>query len=202
MSHSNRDFRSKRVMTITLGSSTATDLTAQCHNQQVRHQQFRNLQFRYRKFRNRQSVRNLPMQPHLTGLTLGTTEMTPGATYKVGVTATNVRDALLYQGAYARWQWATGRGVVGPMGSEQDFLFSRYNNPADPSFALYQQFGYHHDMQAADAQLQVGSNYDQTNMATALTGFSALRALRDINRALDAARREWGMSSFVVRRRY
>src|SRR5687767_14373117 len=118
-------------MTITLGSSTATDLTAQFRNQQFRKQQFRN-----RQFRNRQSVRNLPMQPHLTGPTVGTTEMTPGATYKAGVTATDVRNALLYQDGYARWQWATGRGVVGPTGSEQDFPFSMYNNPASLRFAL------------------------------------------------------------------
>jgi hypothetical protein len=184
-------------MTITLGSSTATDLTAQFRNQQFRKQQLRN-----RQFRNRQSLRNLPVRSYLTGPTVGTTEMTPGAAYKAGVTATDVRNALLYQDGYARWQWATGRGVVGPTGSEQDFPFSMYNNPAGLHFALYQQFGYHHDLQAADAGLQVGWNYDQTNKASALRGFDVLIATRDVARALDAARREWGSSGFVVRGRY
>jgi hypothetical protein len=174
-------------MTTTLGSSTATDLTAQFRKQQVRKQQ---------------SVRNLPMRPHLTGLTLGTTEMTPGATYKPGVTATDVRNALLYQDGYARWQWATGRGVVGPTGSEQNFPFSRYNNPANQHFALYQQFGYHHDMQSADAQLQVGWSYKNGNKASALRGFEVLDATSDVTRALEMARREWGFAGFVVRSRY
>jgi hypothetical protein len=114
----------------------------------------------------------------------------------------DVRDALLSQDGHARTQWATGRGVVGPTGSEQDSPFARYNDPADPNFALYQQFGYHHDQQSADAQLQAGWAYDLTNKTSALSGFDVLIATRDVDRALDAARREWGSSGFVVRGRY
>ena len=178
-------------MDITFGSSTAIDLTDYAEALLVPAQ-----------FGNQQSVSNSPMRPDLTGRTAGTTEMTPGATYREGVTATDVRDALLYQDGHARAQWATGRGVVGPTGSEQDSPFARYNDPADPNFALYQQFGYHHDQQSADAQLQAGWAYDLTNKTSALRGFDVLIATRDVDRALDAARREWGSSGFVVRERY
>jgi hypothetical protein len=199
-------------MNTTLGSSTATDLTLLVRARS-RYKQPWSVAESWRVAemlracsmvspRNQQSWRVAEMRHDLMGYTAFTTEMTPGATYQKGVTATRVHDALRKQHEYARRQWATGGGVVGPTGSEQNIPFSRYNNPANQHFALYQQFGYHHDLQSADAQLQVGSNYDQANKASALRGFDVLIASSDVIWALQTAQSVWGSSGFVVRSRY
>jgi hypothetical protein len=145
---------------------------------------------------------NIPPRPDLTGPTPGITSMTPGATYLDGVTPQEVTEKLQYQDGYARYQWATGQGVVGPVGQEKEGIYAGYNNPADPNFAKYQQFGYHHDMQATDAQLQSGFAYNVTLATSALRGMDVLQATGDVDRGLDAARREWRSSGFDVRTRY
>lgn len=146
---------------------------------------------------------NIPPRPKLTGPTPNITTMTPGATYRHGVTADDVKEKLEFQAGYARYQWATGQGVVGPVGKENQGIYAAYNDPADPNFPRYQQFGYHHDMQAADAQLQRGGfSYDVTLATSALRGMDVLQATGDVDRALEAARREWRSSGFDVRQRY
>lgn len=148
-------------------------------------------------------VSALPARPDLTGPTQHTTTPTPGATYQPGVTADDIAATLQYQDGYARYQWANGQGVVGPVGSEQQRPYAGYNNPADPQFSQFQQFGYHHDLQTADAQLQTGHfSYEVTRVTSALRGIDVLHATGDVDRALAAARREWYSSGFDVRTRY
>ncbi len=152
---------------------------------------------------NDTTVSNIPDRPDLTGSNGPlATEPTPGATYRDGITPEDIRSTLEQQAGYARYQWATGQGVVGPMGSERDSLYAGYNDPSDARFAQYQQFGYHHDLQAADAQMQNGWFYGVTNATSAARGMDVLMATGDVNRALEAAQREWRSSGFNVRGRY
>jgi hypothetical protein len=146
-----------------------------------------------------------PPRPDLTGPIAGAPGLNPAADYQDGVTAADLADAMAETAAHACRQWATGLGVVGPTGAEDGFPYARYNNPEAAHYALNQQFGFHHDMQATDAQLQVGTEpdtYAAANMASAIDGFTTLNRTGDIAQALQAAQAAWAAQGFEVQARY
>src|SRR4051794_15545921 len=103
------------------------------------------------------------------------TAPTPGANYGTHTPDELAKD-LDNQAAYACQNWKAGGGVVGPSGQENDTGFAGYNDPSHPNYEQYQAFGYQHDLQATDADLQHGtdaksqSNYTWANRSSAVQG--------------------------------
>jgi hypothetical protein len=146
-----------------------------------------------------------PARPDLAGPIVGNRGLSPEADYRDGVGPAEFNGALAATAAHACRQWAAGQGVVGPMGQEDRFPFGGYNDPSNENYALRQQFGFHHDMQATDAELQHGTEpgtFDGANAASALRGFTTLNRTGDIHQALEAARAEWAVHGFEVYTRY
>jgi hypothetical protein len=132
------------------------------------------------------------------------------------------RKDLLETHEHAMRQWGTGKGVVGPTGSEGWFPW--FNRPHDATYELDQQFGYHHDMQATDAfkQYQDGTSdnrgrgpggnandqdtrrvdYNAANRNSAIQGMWILRKTGDLDKALRATQQTFKNFGFDVKPRY
>ncbi len=106
------------------------------------------------------------------------TEPTPGAEYQSDA---DLKKALGETHAHSISQWQADSGVVGPTGQEDTWKFSWANRPANTSgFEENQNFGYQHDMQATDAELQAKTPeqkkaYAEANYESAKKGFWVLK---------------------------
>lgn len=133
------------------------------------------------------------------------TDPTPGANYGAH-TPTELANALKEQAAYACRKWQARSGVVGLNGLENVWGFKKYNNPADSMYEQYQAYGYQHDLQAIDADLQHTSQnqeqYTEALQISAREGMSVLKSTRDVNQALKKAQEVWRSYGFTVRQSY
>jgi hypothetical protein len=134
------------------------------------------------------------------------TEFTPGADY-TGQSSDAMKKALGETHAHSIRQWQAGKGVVGPTGIEDNSLYGQFNNPESPSYELNQQFGYQHDMQATDAELQARTPeqkeaYASANKWSAAKGFVVLTQTGDLKQAMKRTREIFQDYGFRVRESY
>ena len=128
-------------------------------------------------------------------------EPTPGADYVEGI------DGFLEMtgehGRYILETWKNGGGVVGPKGSEEGLLYGWLNDPESNGFELFQEFAYHHDLQATDALAQGGgAAFTVANAGSAVDGMAVLLSTGDLDAALALTSAEFGLFGFTVRERY
>lgn len=148
------------------------------------------------------------------------TEPNPVARYGP-TTPDQLADKLNQQADYACKQWQAGRGVVGPVGSEQNLPYRLFNNPQSAGFDANQAFAYQHDLQATDAAAQVQRNlgpdaskldhvaaaarehaYTAANMDSATEGMFVLKTTGDVRQALTRTQEVFRQYGFEVRQSY
>lgn len=131
---------------------------------------------------------------------------TPGANYKDH----NIDDLKKSFGEthdHSISQWQAGKGVVGPTGQEGSWFFSGFNTPSNSAYEANQNFGYQHDMQATDADLQAKTPeerkaYDKANYESAKSGFWVLKTSGDLKKSLKRTQEIFREHGFIVRESY
>ena len=134
------------------------------------------------------------------------TDPTPGANYGKH-NLTDLENAFNETHAHSLSQWQAGQGVVGPTGSESNWLYSGFNSPLNSGYEGYQNFAYQHDMQATDADLQHRTpeeqkEYDKANRNSALAGMYVVQTTGDVNKALAKTQEVFRNHGFIVRQSY
>ncbi len=130
------------------------------------------------------------------------TDPTPGADYK-GKSGEDLKKALGETQAHSMSQWQADQGVVGPTGSEGNAFFGHLNSPDNQSYEANQNFGYQHDMQATEAELQAETpkeklDYKVANAVSATYGFFVLKVTGSNRLALKTTKWIWGNYGFPV----
>jgi hypothetical protein len=130
------------------------------------------------------------------------TDPTPGADYK-GKSKEELTKALGETHNHAISQWQAGQGVVGPTGSEGNSFFGGLNSPHNSAYEANQNFGYQHDMQATEAELQAQTpeekrNYKVANAVSATYGFFVLKVTGSNRLALKTTKAIFGNYGFPV----
>ncbi|AKT42940.1 hypothetical protein [Chondromyces crocatus] len=134
------------------------------------------------------------------------TDPTPGADYK-GKSPDDLKKAFGETHAHSIRQWEAGQGVVGPTGSEGNWFYGGFNKPSNSAYELNQKFGYQHDMQATDAELQAKTPeekkaYASANRDSAIEGFWVLKRTGDLNKAMKRTKEIFDKAGFPVRESY
>ncbi len=131
------------------------------------------------------------------------TEATPGADYQSDA---DLKKALGETHAHSISQWQAGSGVVGPTGEEDSWKFSWANKPHTDGYTENQNFGYQHDMQATDAELQAKTPeqkkaYADANYESAKKGFWVLKT-QGPDQAMKRTQEIFKEHGFTVREHY